>query len=67
MKLEGVNAITIGIWAVVLAGLFFLFGFGPFFFGGMLVVGLIWRFVDKKKKGGAAIPSSPMSPPNPGM
>ncbi|MDP2676906.1 MAG: hypothetical protein Q8O83_04440 [bacterium] len=62
MKVQGVNAITIGVWAVILVGLFFLFGFGPIFFGAMLAVALVWRFVDKKKKGEVSSISSSAPP-----
>jgi len=65
MKLQGVNAITIGVWAVVLVGLFFLFGFGPVFFAGMLAVALVWRFIEKKKGKVLDISSSTPPPFNP--
>lgn len=65
MKVQGINATTIAIWAVLLIGLFFVFGFGPIFFGAMLVVALVWRVVEKKRKGGSMMSSTP-PPFNPG-
>lgn len=55
---------TIGIWVVVLVALFVMFGFGPIFFVAMLGVALVWRFVEKKRKGESVMPSTP-APFNP--